>query len=142
VLPPHVLDAHVDVALEAEARADRRRGHAVLARARLGDDAALAQAAGQDGLAERVVELVRTRVQEILALEPEPLAGREALRKRQRSRPPAVRAAELVQLRVEERVVERRAPARRELVERRDQRLGDVAAPVLAVPLRHRAAST
>ena len=42
-LAAHVLGAHVDDALEAEARADRRRRDAVLARAGLGDDALLAE---------------------------------------------------------------------------------------------------
>ena len=43
-LPRHVLGAHVDDALEAEQRAGRRRGDAVLAGAGFGDDAALAHA--------------------------------------------------------------------------------------------------
>ena len=42
-LPAHVLGAHVDDALEAEARADRRRRDAVLAGAGLGDDPPLAE---------------------------------------------------------------------------------------------------
>ena len=40
----HVLGAHVDVALEAEQRAGRRRRDAVLPGAGLGDDAPLAHA--------------------------------------------------------------------------------------------------
>ena len=42
-LPAHVLAAHVDDAFEAEARAHGRRGDAVLAGARLGDDPPLAE---------------------------------------------------------------------------------------------------
>ena len=61
--------AHVDVALEAEQRARRRRGHAVLAGARFGDDAPLAHALGEQRLAERVVDLVRAGVRQILALQ-------------------------------------------------------------------------
>jgi len=41
----------------------------MLAGAGLGDDARFAHAAGQQGLAERVVDLVRTGVQEVLALQ-------------------------------------------------------------------------
>ena len=41
----------------------------VLAGAGLGDDAALAHAAGQQRLPEAVIDLVRTRVQQVLALE-------------------------------------------------------------------------
>src|SRR5205085_4321542 len=44
-LAAHVLAAHVDDALEAEARADGRGRDAVLAGAGLGDDSALAEAA-------------------------------------------------------------------------------------------------
>ena len=58
----HVLGAHVDVALEAEARADRGRRDAVLAGAGLGDDAPLAEPPREQRLAERVVELVRAGV--------------------------------------------------------------------------------
>ena len=76
-LPARVLDAHVHHALEIEQRAHRRRGDAVLAGARLGDDPPLAHALGQQRLAERVVELMRAGVVEVLALEvhgaPKPL---------------------------------------------------------------------
>ena len=68
-LPLHVLGAHVDVALEAEQRADGRRRDAVLAGAGLGDDAPLAHALREQRLAERVVDLVRAGVREVLALE-------------------------------------------------------------------------
>ncbi|CAM5639734.1 hypothetical protein SAURM35S_06328 [Streptomyces aurantiogriseus] len=61
--------AHVDGALEAEQRAGRRRRDAVLAGAGLGDDAGLAHAPGEQGLAEHVVDLVRAGVVEVLALE-------------------------------------------------------------------------
>ena len=68
-LPPHVLLAHVDDALQAEARADRGRGDAMLSRAGFGDDAALAHAPRQQHLAEGVVDLVRAGVAEVFALE-------------------------------------------------------------------------
>ena len=74
-LAAHVLRAHVDDALEPEQRARRRGGDAVLAGARLGDDPRLAHALGQQALAERVVELVRARVHQVLALEPDRAAG-------------------------------------------------------------------
>jgi hypothetical protein len=44
-------------------------GHAVLTGAGLGDDALLAHALGEQGLAEGVVDLVRAGVQQVLALE-------------------------------------------------------------------------
>ena len=64
-----VLAAHVDHAFEAEARADGRRGHAVLAGARLGDDARLAHAPGEQRLADHVVDFVGARVVQVFALE-------------------------------------------------------------------------
>ncbi len=50
----------------------------MLAGAGLGDDAMLAQAQGEQGLAERVVDLVRAGMVEILALEVEPQPTRFA----------------------------------------------------------------
>ena len=68
-LPAGVLLAHVDDALEVEQRSGGRGGDTVLAGAGLGDDPRLAHLAGQQGLAEHVVYLVRTGVVEVLALE-------------------------------------------------------------------------
>jgi hypothetical protein len=140
-LSPHVLAAHVDDAVEPEARADRRRGDAVLAGARLRDDAPLAEPPCEDRLAQRVVELVRAGVKKVFALEVEALAGRKTLRERDGRRSAGVRPREMHELGAERRVVERGAPARIELVERRDQRLGHVAPAVRAVR-QQRAAST
>ena len=144
-LPTHVLGAHEDDALEPEPRAGRGRRDAVLSRARLGDDPLLAEALGQHHLAQRVVDLVRPGVVEILALEIEPLAGCKARRERDRRRPPRVGAAEVLHLGEVGRVGEGVGPGCRQLVECRDQSLGDVAAAVRAVGFecRHvRAAST
>jgi hypothetical protein len=60
---------HVHLALEAEQRGGRRRRHAVLAGAGLGDEAGLAHPLGEQRLAEDVVDLVRPGVVEVLALE-------------------------------------------------------------------------
>ena len=97
-LPAHVLGAHVDDALESEAGADRRGRDTVLARAGLGDDPALAQPAREDCLAERVVQLVRAGVEEVFALEVEPLLGSEPVGAGQRRRATRVVARELVEL--------------------------------------------
>src|SRR4029077_8119414 len=91
--------AHVDLARKPEERARSRRRHAVLSRARLGDDAGLAHLLREQALPERVVDLVRARVTEVLALQPErrdALAlrierARESIRSRERSRPADVR---------------------------------------------------
>ena len=68
-LPLHVVRAHVDDALEPELRAGRCRRHAVLAGAGLGDDALLAHAPCEQRLGERIVDFVRSRMQQVLALE-------------------------------------------------------------------------
>ncbi len=60
-LSPHVLLAHVDDGLEAEARTDGCSRDAVLARAGLGDDALLAKALGDQGLAECIIDRCRRR---------------------------------------------------------------------------------
>ena len=65
----YVLGAHVDDAFQTVARADGGRGYAMLACARLGNDARLAHALGEHGLADHVVDLVRARVVEVFALE-------------------------------------------------------------------------
>ena len=68
-LPLHVDRAHVDDAGQAEEGADGGGGHAVLARAGLGDDPRLAHAPGQQDLAHAVVDLVRAGVVQLLALQ-------------------------------------------------------------------------
>jgi hypothetical protein len=69
LLPLDVGRAHVDFARQTVLRADGRDGDAVLAGAGLGDDARLAHAAGEQDLAEAVVDLVRAGVVELVALE-------------------------------------------------------------------------
>ena len=78
-LARHVVGAHVDVALEAEQRAHGGGRDAVLSRACLGNHALLPHALGEQRLAERVVDLVRAGVREILALEED---ARRRLRQR------------------------------------------------------------
>ena len=114
----------------------------MLARARLRNDPALAEAAREERLAEGVVELVRAGVEQVLALQVEALVGGEALRARERSRTAPERAREILELLAERFVSPRIAPACFELVEGRDQRLRDEAPPVLPVRQLHLAAST
>ena len=77
-MPLHVDGTHVDGAGEPEERRTRRGRHAVLAGAGLRDHPLLAHASCQETLTEHVVDLVRTRVREILALQEH--AQAEALR--------------------------------------------------------------
>ena len=130
VLPPHILAAHVDAALDAEARARGRGGDAVLAGAGLGDDARLAHALREERLAERVVDLVRAGVREVLALEPDLRAARvrrEPRRGRELRRAPDELAQQPVDLAEERGVRPRLAVGGVELLERREERLGDIA---------------
>ena len=69
LLPLDVGRAHVDGAGQAEQRAHRGGGDAVLAGAGLGDDAGLAHAPGQQDLAHAVVGLVAAGVVQLVALE-------------------------------------------------------------------------
>src|SRR6185503_4733444 len=145
-LPAHVLGAHVHHALEPEPRAGGRGRDAVLTGPGLGDDPALPEPPGEDDLTERVVDLVRAGVVQVLALEVDPPAGCEPLNQRDRRRATDVRPAELVQLRAIGGVVLGLLPSGGQLLECGDQRLGDVPAPVLAKGLlqrrQPRAAST
>ncbi len=74
-LPAHILFAHVHHALQAEERAYRGRGHTVLPRAGLGDDAFFAHAPRQQRLTQAVVDFVRAGVQQIFALQPDARAA-------------------------------------------------------------------
>src|SRR5918996_716818 len=130
LLALHVLGAHVDDALEPEARADRGGGDAVLARAGLCDDALLAEAAGDQRLADGVVDLVRARVAEVLALEVDAPPVADALGAVGRGGAADVGGLEARELVVEGRVVLDRRPAALQLVECGHERLGDVLSAV------------
>ena len=123
--------------------ADGRRRDAVLAGAGLGDDPLLAETPGNRRLAERVVDLVRAGVQQILPFQVDALVRGEAACAGERRRAPRVAGEQRVELGPEARVVAQRRPRGGQLVERRDERLRDVPAAVLAVvAVVHRAAST
>ncbi len=133
--------AHVDDALQAQQRAGRGGGDAVLAGARLGDDPWLAHPLRQQRLAERVVDLVGAGVGQVLALEEEA---------RQRLCGSAARCAAMTRVRdLEDRggptheliaqqrqlvqvgpIPASRLPRMLQLLDGGHQRLGDVAAAV------------
>src|SRR5205807_1557894 len=138
VLAAHVLLAHVHDAFESEARANGRGSDSVLARTGLRHDAPLPKTSGEHCLAERVVQLVGTGVEEILALEIEPLARREPLGAGERCRSPSERSTELVELRAKRVVRPCVDPTGLELVQGRDQRLGYVTPAVGSVQARGR----
>ena len=115
-LAADVLDAHEDRALEAHERRRRRGRDAVLAGARLGDDALLAHALGEQALADGVVDLVRAGVAEVLALEvdrPEPDRLGEPVGAVQRRDAADVVVPQVLELGLERRVLARRLDRRR-----------------------------
>ena len=63
--------AHVYDAGQTDARARGRRRDAVLARAGFRDDALGAECLGEQGLTDRIVDLVRARMRQVFALEPD-----------------------------------------------------------------------
>ena len=67
----HILGAHENFAFEAEACGGSCRGNAVLARARLRNDPFLAHPAGDQNLADGIVDFMSARVAEIFSFEPD-----------------------------------------------------------------------
>ena len=135
LLPLDVGGAHVDDAGQAEARRHCRRGDAVLTGAGLGDDARLAHAAGEEDLAEAVVDLVRAGVIQLLALQIDFGAAKmlgQPLGEIERRGAPGVVRVEAVELGVEGGIVLRRGICRFEFEDERHQRLGDEASAVQA----------
>src|SRR5581483_4876623 len=117
-----------------ERRDGRRRG-AVLACARLGDQAGLLEPARQESLPDRVVDLVRTGVEQIFALEIYPRAAEpagEVSREVERRRTPCVLAQPARELATKRRGAAETEVRPLEIDERRHQRFRDVAPAVLA----------
>ena len=144
LLAAHVLLAHVDDALHSEERADGGGGHAVLSRAGLGDDALLAHPPRQHSLAQRVVDLVRAGVQQVLALQVDLRSAellRHALGKIERGGTAAVVVQQIVQLGMEGGVGLGRGVGLLQLLERGHQRLRHIAPAIDAEAARPRAPS-
>ena len=142
-LPLAIHRAHIDHAFQPEHRGDRGGGDAVLARARLGDDARLAHAPRQQDLADAVVDLVRAGVEQVFALEinlrPAQLA-REPLGKIQRRRAAAKLLQVILELALKFRVALRPEIFGLQLLQRMHQRLRHIPAAVgaeMAARIRH-----
>jgi hypothetical protein len=103
----------------------------MLAGAGLGDDPGLAHALGQQDLAEAIVDLVRTGVVELVALEVDLRAAEmlgQPLGEIQRRRPAGVVRVEMIEFRPEGRIGLRLGPFLFQLEDQRHQRFGDEAA--------------
>ena len=134
-----VHGTHVDHAGQAETGADRGRGHPVLAGAGLGDDPGLAHAHGQEDLAHAVVDLVRARVVELLALEvdlraPEFLG--QALGEVHGARPADIVLEIAIQLGVEGRIGHGKPESGLQLMHQGHEGFGHVATTIIAEPAR------
>ena len=135
LLPLDVGRAHVDGARQAEQRAHRRRRHAMLPGAGLGDDAGLAHAPGQQDLAHAVVRLVAAGVVQFIALEID-LRTRQVLGQ-PLGEPQRAGAADIMrqvalQIGMERRIGLGRVVGLFDLQDQRHQRLGDEASAVVA----------
>src|SRR5712692_2402392 len=132
-LTAHVLGAHVNDALEAEQRAHRGGGDAVLAGPGLGDDAALAHALGEQRLSQAVVDLVGAGVKKIFALQINSCAAEllsEMAGEEQGRRTSGVGAQEFVEPAPEAAIASSFLVFALQFLERRHQRLGNVAATI------------
>jgi hypothetical protein len=127
--------AHIDDARQPQARRRGGARDAVLTRARLGDDASRAQPLREQGLSKRIVDLVRTRVREVLALQPHlrapALAQSRRVRQRRGSAHPGGELA--MQLSLKILAMQIAVDAGLQAVQRRHQGLGHVAAAERAV---------
>ena len=133
-LPFHVFRAHVDVAAEAEQRAGRRRGDAVLSRAGLRDHTSLPHPLCKERLAERVVDLVCAGVGQVFALQKDPGAtgvGGQPGGLVQRCGTPHVVGQELTQPPLKGGIDPNGHVFARQDLDRLDQRFGHVAAAKL-----------
>ena len=141
LLALHVHIAHVDNALHAQQRAHCSRSHPMLPRAGFGDDALLAHPLGQQPLAQRVVDLVRPRVQQVFALQVDLGAAqllRQPLGKVKRRRPPRIILQQIGQLRLKRRVRLGHIVLMLQFEQRRHQRLRHIPPAIHAKPPRPR----
>src|SRR6185503_14207103 len=135
-LAPDVFFAHVHHALEPEPRTHRRGRNSVLACTRLGDDAPFSHSTRKEHLSDSVVDLVSAGVIEILALEKD--CGSEGFRKSrgraQRRWPADIRGQHFVDFARDRGVGNGGLKGRSQLVEGRNQCLGNVSATKSAEP--------
>src|SRR6185369_7181214 len=101
LLSSDLFGAHVDDAVQFHQRTHGSARHAVLSRARFGDDSSLAHSPREQGLPDRVVNFVSAGVAEVFALEIDSSAAEmigQSFGKEQRSRPAYVAGKQVVQL--------------------------------------------
>ncbi len=132
LLPFDVLRAHVNDRLEAEQSAGDSGRDAVLAGAGFRDEPSLPHALREQRLGQHLVGLVRTAVEQILALE-EDVAGQVAAAS-ERRRATGIIRQQIIELRRESRVGLRIEERRFELLERRQEDFRNVTAAIPSKP--------
>ena len=136
-LPLHVDRAHVDHALDPQQRAGGSGRHAVLSRSRLGHDTTLSHAPGQQRLPQRVVDLMRAGMRQVLPLQIDLRAaqvGAQATGEGDGRRAPHVRPEEMIQLLLEGAALRGVPVCLFQLVQRGHQRLRHELAAIGAEP--------
>jgi hypothetical protein len=129
-LAVNIFLPHEDFAFLAEQRRHRRRSYAMLAGAGLGDDPCLPHPAREQTLTDRIVDLVRAGVTEVLALQVDLRAAEapgQVLREVERRGPSGVFAQAVAELGFEVGSAPPFLVGCLELEQRRHQCLGDVA---------------
>ena len=137
LLPLHIRLAHEHNARQSKPRTDRRRRNTVLPRPRLRDDPRLAHAPGQQHLPDAVVDLVRARVVQLVALEIDFRPAEmlcEPLGVVHRARPPDIMLQQPVELRLEARISLGPRILLLEIEHERHQRLGHIPPAKLPEP--------
>ena len=136
LLPGDIVGAHVDFGFEAEQCPGEGGGNAVLAGAGFGDHAALAHAPCEQGLGQHLIGLVRAAVEQVLALEVDAGwgSGAKVAAECQRRGPAGIGGEQMLELGGEAGVLLGLQEGRFELLERRHQDFGHVAAAVAAEP--------
>ena len=134
-LPHRVFGPHIDDALQPQHRAHRGRGHAVLPRARLGNDPRLPHPLRQQALPQRIVNLVRPGVRQILPFQVNARAAAvpgQVFGIIQRRRPPRVVPQQMAEPFRKPPVILRRPVGLLQLRQGRHHRLGNELAPKIA----------
>ena len=135
LLAADVFLAHVDDALQAEAGTGRGGGDAVLPGAGFGDHAPLAHPHGEQGLAERVVDLMGAGVVQVFALQIDLGAAvflAQPLGVIQRRRPADIMPQQIAQFGLKLSIGMDLLVLHGQIVERADQRFRHIAAAIVA----------
>ena len=127
--------AHADGAFQPHERRARRSGHAMLPGPGFGNDPLFAHAFGQQALPQRIVDLVRAQMIQILALEPDPGPAQHAAEigaVEHRARAPCIMDKQIFQLPLEGSVAQSRVKSSGQFVQARPDRFRHILAAVRA----------